>query len=209
MSSPGWPAAASSPSTTGRASAPVQGEGTRPVDLRPGDRPGPHRVRPAGRIPTRLGGDSRRRHGLACDQPPRLRHGRERARSGVAAALGDHADPRSTRYLNASPELRTSLRDRLVGNLGDAADSILRFIESGAGADALALAIVCQVVYGEGKDSTLEAAAARMEQYHGNKPIPPSIGRCLGACCDGCRRRSGPQGGLPGRPTRTSSGPTN
>ena len=85
-----------------------------------------------------------------------------------------------SRYLKASPELRTSLRDRLVGNLGDAAESILRFIESGANADALALAIVCQVVYGEEKDSTLEAAAARMEQYHSNKPIPPSIGRCLG-----------------------------
>ena len=86
----------------------------------------------------------------------------------------------SSRYLNASPELRTSLRDRLVVNLGDAAESILRFIESGANADALALAIVCQVVYGEGNDSTLEAAAARMEQYHSNTPIPPSIGRCLG-----------------------------
>ena len=47
-------------------------------------------------------------------------------------------------------------------------------------ADALALAIVCQVVFGDGKDTPLEAAAARMEQYHGNKPIPPSIGRCLG-----------------------------
>ena len=57
-------------------------------------------------------------------------------------------------------------------NLGDAADSILRFVESGAGADALALAVVCQVVFGDGKDSTLEAAAARMEQYHNNKPIP-------------------------------------
>ena len=79
------------------------------------------------------------------------------------------------------PELKTSLRDRLVGNLGDAAESILRFIDSGAGADALALAIACQVVFGDGKDTTLEAAAARMEQYHGNKPIPPSIGRCLGA----------------------------
>ena len=86
----------------------------------------------------------------------------------------------STRYLNASPELRTSLRHRLVGNLGDAAESILRFIESGADADALALAVVCQVVFGEGNDSTLEAAAARMEQYHSNKPIAPSIGRCLG-----------------------------
>jgi hypothetical protein len=82
------------------------------------------------------------------------------------------------RYWDAPPELRTSLRDRLVANLGDAADSLLRFNESGA--DALALAVACQVVYGDGKGSMLEAAAARMEQYHGNRPIPPTIGRCLG-----------------------------
>ena len=42
----------------------------------------------------------------------------------------------------------------------------------GAGADALALAVVCQVVFGDGQDAVLDAAAARMEQYHGNKPIP-------------------------------------
>ncbi len=86
----------------------------------------------------------------------------------------------SIRHAAALPELRASLRDRLVGNLGDAAGAILRFIDGGASADALALAIVCQVVFGDGKDTPLEAAAARMEQYHGNKPIPPSIGRCLG-----------------------------
>src|SRR5262249_36272030 len=48
----------------------------------------------------------------------------------------------SSRYLNASEELRDSLRQRLVANLGDPAGSILRFIENGAGADALALGIV-------------------------------------------------------------------
>ncbi len=63
--------------------------------------------------------------------------------------------------------------------LGDAADSVLRFIESGAGPNALALAVVCQVVFGEGGD-TLDAAAARMEQYHDNKPISKGVGRTLG-----------------------------
>src|SRR5262249_27622831 len=53
-------------------------------------------------------------------------------------------------------------------------------IENGAGGDALALAVVCQVVFGEGQDSVLDAAAARMEQYHHNKPIPTSVGRMLG-----------------------------
>jgi hypothetical protein len=86
----------------------------------------------------------------------------------------------SSRYLNASEELRDSLRQRLVANLGDAADSILRFIENGVSADALALGVVCQVVFGEGEDTTLDAAAARIEQYHNNKPIPKAVGRILG-----------------------------
>ncbi|MFO0887611.1 MAG: BREX-2 system phosphatase PglZ, partial [Isosphaeraceae bacterium] len=86
----------------------------------------------------------------------------------------------SARYLAATPELRVSLRNRLVAGLGDAGDSVLRFVEAGAGADALALAVACQVVYGDGSGSTLEAAAARMEQYHGNRPIPQTIGRFLG-----------------------------
>jgi hypothetical protein len=84
------------------------------------------------------------------------------------------------RYLSVSEELRESLRQRLTNNLGEAADSILRFIDKGAGADALALAVVCQVVFGEGQDSTLDAAAARMEQYHNNTPIPKAVGRVLG-----------------------------
>jgi hypothetical protein len=86
----------------------------------------------------------------------------------------------SARYLNASDELRASLRERLVTNLGDAADSILRFVDCQAGGDALALAVVCQVVFGEGNDNVLDAAAARMEQYHNNKPISKLVGRALG-----------------------------
>jgi hypothetical protein len=86
----------------------------------------------------------------------------------------------SSRYASASEELRDSLRHRLVGNLGDAADSILRFVENGTSADALALGVVCQVVFGEGEDTTLDAAAARIEQYHNNKPIPEAVGRILG-----------------------------
>jgi len=84
------------------------------------------------------------------------------------------------RYQSASEALRESLRSRLTNNLGEAAESILRFIENGAGGDALALAVVCQVVFGESQDSVLDAAAARMEQYHNNKPIPKSVGRVLG-----------------------------
>ena len=86
----------------------------------------------------------------------------------------------SARYLSASDELKASLNKRLTGRLGDAADSVLRFIESGASANTLALAVVCQVVYGEGQEPTLDAAAARMEQYHGNKPVSKGVGRTLG-----------------------------
>lgn len=86
----------------------------------------------------------------------------------------------SARYLSASDELKASVSKRLAGRLGDVADSVLRFIESGASANALALAVVCQVVFGEGQDPTLDAAAARMEQYHGNKPVSRGMGRTLG-----------------------------
>ncbi len=86
----------------------------------------------------------------------------------------------SARYLNASDELKASVSKRLTGRLGDVADSVLRFIESGASANALALAVVCQVVFGEGQDTTLDAAAARMEQYHDNKPVSKGVGRTLG-----------------------------
>ena len=86
----------------------------------------------------------------------------------------------SSRYFHVGDELRASLRLRLMNNLGDAADSILRFVDSQAGADALAIGVVCQVVFGDGHDAVLDAAAARIEQYHDHKPIPSEIGRALG-----------------------------
>src|SRR5581483_2338341 len=88
--------------------------------------------------------------------------------------------PASSRYLSVSDELRGSLSKRLTSRLGDVADSVLRFIENDAGPNALALAVVCQVIFGEGQDTALDAAAARMEQYHGNKPISRGVGRTLG-----------------------------
>lgn len=91
----------------------------------------------------------------------------------------------SSRYLNVATELQVSLRQRLLSNLGDAAESILRFIDCQMGSDALALAVVCQVVFGEGQDNVVDAAAARMEQYHSNKPISKNVGRVLSRmACD-------------------------
>lgn len=84
------------------------------------------------------------------------------------------------RYIEATDELRGSLRSRLHSRLGDAADAILRIVDSEAGADALALAVTCQVIFGNGDDEVLDAAAARLEQYHQNKSISKAIGRMLG-----------------------------
>lgn len=85
-----------------------------------------------------------------------------------------------TRYIEATSELRGSLRHRLHSRLGDAADAILRIVDSGAGGDAVALAVTCQVIFGSGDEPVLDAAAARLEQYHQNKTISKAIGRMLG-----------------------------
>ena len=85
----------------------------------------------------------------------------------------------AARYSAATDELRASLRRRLIVNLGEAANSVLRFVENGAGGDAVALGVVCQVVFGIGQDPILDAAAARMEQYHDNKPIQNWVGVAL------------------------------
>lgn len=104
----------------------------------------------------------------------------EREPDLVSLLLWAASEKGTKRYQQAGSDICTILRRRLMHNLGDAADSILRFIEHGAGPDALALAVVCQVVFGSGDESILDAAAARMEQYHGNKPIPKTVGRTLG-----------------------------
>jgi len=98
----------------------------------------------------------------------------------VSLLLWASSEKGPKRYKQAGEAICGSLRKRLVHNLGDAAESILRFVESNAGADALALAVTCLVVYGSGEKPTLDAAAARMEQYHANKPIPQTVGRTLG-----------------------------
>jgi hypothetical protein len=84
------------------------------------------------------------------------------------------------RYLEAAEEVQSSLRNRLVANLGETADAILRFIDSNAGPDAVALAAACQVIFGKDSDEVLDASAARLEQYHQNKPITKTTGRMLG-----------------------------
>jgi len=84
------------------------------------------------------------------------------------------------RYIDATNELRGSLRNRLHSRLGDAADAILRIVDSEAGKDALALAVTCQVIFGSGDEPVLDAAAARLEQYHQNKTVSKAIGRMLG-----------------------------
>lgn len=103
----------------------------------------------------------------------------------VTLLLWASSDQGPNRYRQAGAAVCASLRQRLVRNLGDAADSILWFVESNAGPNALALAVTCQVVFGSNDAPApdapvLDAAAARMEQYHDNKPIPAAVGRTLG-----------------------------
>ncbi|MEZ6048733.1 MAG: hypothetical protein R3C11_24780 [Planctomycetaceae bacterium] len=56
----------------------------------------------------------------------------------------------------------------------------MRIVDSGAGSDAVALAVTCQVIFGSGDEPVLDAAAARLEQYHQNKTISKATGRMLG-----------------------------
>jgi hypothetical protein len=102
------------------------------------------------------------------------------------------------RYLEAAEELRGSFRRRLAANLGVTGETILQFIDSNAGPDALALAVACQVIFGQGTEEVIEAAAARLEQYHQNKPLSKTVGRTLGeiasdAIADVDRRNDDPR----------------
>ncbi|MFO7905680.1 MAG: BREX-2 system phosphatase PglZ [Planctomycetota bacterium] len=104
----------------------------------------------------------------------------EREPDLVSLLLWSASDNGMRCYQKAAADIRTSLRDRLTRNLGEPAASVLRFMDSGAGQDTLALAVVCQVVYGQGDDQTLDAAAARMEKYHDNTPMTKAVGQALG-----------------------------
>jgi hypothetical protein len=98
----------------------------------------------------------------------------------VTLLLWATTDNGPQRYIEATDKLRGSLHSRLHSRLGDAADAILRIVDSEAGKDALALAVTCQVIFGSGDDEVLDAAAARLEQYHQNTTISKAIGRMLG-----------------------------
>ena len=88
----------------------------------------------------------------------------------------------SNRYFLVSNELKSLLRNRLVSTLGKPASSILNFLDCAKHEDALPLAITCQVIYGTNSNDepVLQAAAARMEQFHNKKPIDAETGVSLG-----------------------------
>ncbi len=84
------------------------------------------------------------------------------------------------RYRSATPELRDTLRERLVTTLGGGAGSVLDVADSGHAHDALALGVACGVVFAEGEGTgELREAAARLERFHANAPVPPGIGEQL------------------------------
>lgn len=98
----------------------------------------------------------------------------------VTLLLWATTDNGPKRYVEATEDLRSSLRNRLHSRLGDSADSILRMVDSGAGKDALVLAVTCQVIFGSGDEEVHEKAAVRLEKYHSDKTISKSVGRMLG-----------------------------
>jgi hypothetical protein len=84
------------------------------------------------------------------------------------------------RYRSAPAELRDALRDRVDATLGPAADSVLAFVDAGHAQDALALGVVCGVVYHDGEvPPDLRESAARLERFHGNTPVPSGVGEQL------------------------------
>jgi hypothetical protein len=99
----------------------------------------------------------------------------------LAGLLRWAATTAAMRYRESPEDLRQATRSRLAAMLGPAAGSILNIIEAGAARDALALAIACEVVFAEeaAGDPSLQAAAARLERFHLNRPIEPETGRVL------------------------------
>jgi hypothetical protein len=97
------------------------------------------------------------------------------------AGLLRWASAGAEKFLSAPDELREATRSRLTATLGPAATSVLNFVESGAARESLALAIACEVIFAEGTgDSGLhQAAAARLERFHLNEPIPWAVGCTL------------------------------
>ena len=86
------------------------------------------------------------------------------------------------RYRTAVTELREAARERLTATIGPAAGVLLTLVDSGAARDALALAVVCGVVFAEETSdpatvAALHAAAVRLERFHGDQPIAPELGR--------------------------------
>jgi hypothetical protein len=85
----------------------------------------------------------------------------------------------AARYRSAPAELREALRDRAAATLGPAAGSVLAFVDAGYAQDALALGVVCGVVYRGESPADLRESAARLERFHGNAPVPPGAGEQL------------------------------
>jgi len=124
----------------------------------------------------------------------------------------------AARYRAASVELRKALRERFIATLGGAAGSVFDFSDAGHADDALALGVVCGVVFRGGRPPglpdpwadqevcphELRESAARLERFHGNAQVPPGIGDQLARAAREALRDSPVDhaGGLIGHLTR-------
>ena len=102
------------------------------------------------------------------------------ARPDAVELLRWSNDPGADAAINLLPAAtRSDLMRWLSEGAGTAGALVLACVESGHTADALALGLVCGVVYareGEGQ-ATLEQAAIRLERFVGDKPMGVTEGR--------------------------------
>lgn len=88
----------------------------------------------------------------------------------------------AARWMAQPPEARQGLRHWLASAAGPAASLVLTLVERGHGADALPIALACDVLFaGRDASSGRAHAAIRLERYTGGERVDASVGRVLAA----------------------------
>ncbi len=79
-----------------------------------------------------------------------------------------------------SETARTAVAEHLSATVGGAAGELIRLVHAGAGADAVALGLVADVIYRDPTDTGLGYARARFEQVVGTHKLDPSAAASWG-----------------------------
>ncbi len=89
-----------------------------------------------------------------------------------------------------SPELLQAASAWIQESAGEAGERILELAREGHARDALPLGVVMDLIFaGEGDETDLRVAAARLERYVGNRPIPRETGLAWGRATAAVVRR--------------------